>query len=823
MGDRPVRCSEYVVYGCLGLLVLCYIVCFSAISSYLHLTYATSAYDVGLMDQTIWRMSQGLAPFSTIKGVNIFGDHSFYYCLFFVPLYALYPTIHWLYFAQSFFLGLSAIPLFLFARKQGCGNFISLSLVTGLLLYPALQNMNLENFHPESISVFFASCMLYFISKKRGRIAFLCAIFTVLAKEDVGLHVAGIGAILALTKNQRSLGLSLVALGGFWYLMCTRILMPYAQGIEVTSTNQPLIYSYWFNDFRRNIFNLSYYLNTFSDERILRYALDLLGPTAFLALLAPKILIFALPAFMINCLTGNDYIVSVGWHYNYGTIAPIFFASAAGSANLIRRISTFGPRLRSSSVAIIAVVVVSCSILFNLHSATLSLSRICPTLANAFRRQTKTEYLTRQQAFSLVPAQAMVSATHSLVPHLTHRPNIFMFPNPFRGTLWNMWFREDQNLPNPEDNIDFLVIDSNSHQKEDRLILTSLSHSPRFETIFEERGIQVLRRVAYTPSADQGAHYTLVQNTSLTLQSDFRGLVPVEKGKFSMLYFPASRYRFRNLLGEELPITENWGLLVEGNFIVTGRSASAVKLSCAGECRLELDGAGSADGKTVSPGIHHFTIKYIPRDTFGLMLGLTPSGNNTRTFYEDELWTVPDPSTIDPREARSLTMLQSANKTRITNLLFNGDFELQQSSTPEGWNFDGWVAPDADASCKAQTQGAHSGRFSAKVEHKGLADSRCSQDITAKRGQRYRLSGWISSHQIPADRFGYLELVGAGVSARSAKITGSKPWQYVEVEAKTASSDTESSTLKVQCRLGDYGLTTSGTLLCDDLVLEEIE
>ena len=42
----------------------------------LHRGLGTFAYDVGLYDQGLWLLSRGQAPFVTLMGRNLFGDHA---------------------------------------------------------------------------------------------------------------------------------------------------------------------------------------------------------------------------------------------------------------------------------------------------------------------------------------------------------------------------------------------------------------------------------------------------------------------------------------------------------------------------------------------------------------------------------------------------------------------------------------------------------------------------------------------------------------------------------------------------------------------------
>jgi hypothetical protein len=58
-----------------------------------------------------------------------------------------------------------------------------------------------------------------------------------------------------------------------------------------------------------------------------------------------------------------------------------------------------------------------------------------------------------------VPADAVVSAHHLVATHLAHRPSIYMFPNPFRVTLYGSDTRlEGARLEVPAERVEFVVL-----------------------------------------------------------------------------------------------------------------------------------------------------------------------------------------------------------------------------------------------------------------------------------------------------------------------------------------------------------------------------
>jgi uncharacterized membrane protein len=217
-----------------------YIIYFSLISILYHMNFGTGAHDVGVYDQVIWMLSRFRSPYTTIGGVNLFSFHASFYCLLLAPLFWIYPSINLLFVVQSIFLGAAVFPIFLFARKRLDSPWLALLIGLLFLLFPALQNMNLENFHPEVMALFFLAWALYFMLIEDYRAFYLFSFFSMLGKEEISLTVLFMGLYLLLIKKEKRAGIVAVGMGLLWYLFVSRLLMPMANNIGPLSAGQPL-------------------------------------------------------------------------------------------------------------------------------------------------------------------------------------------------------------------------------------------------------------------------------------------------------------------------------------------------------------------------------------------------------------------------------------------------------------------------------------------------------------------------------------------------------------------------------------------------------
>ena len=84
--DRPERDrAGWLVGGVLAVVL-------GGLGCLRHRNVWTGGFDLGVFDQGIWLLSQGLAPEVTVNGRNLFADHLSVVTLAFVPLYRLSAT-----------------------------------------------------------------------------------------------------------------------------------------------------------------------------------------------------------------------------------------------------------------------------------------------------------------------------------------------------------------------------------------------------------------------------------------------------------------------------------------------------------------------------------------------------------------------------------------------------------------------------------------------------------------------------------------------------------------------------------------------------------
>ncbi|MEG4805524.1 DUF2079 domain-containing protein [Microcoleus sp. ARI1-B5] len=198
-----------------------------AASSARHALFHSTAYDLAIFDQAIYLISQNQTPFSSLMGINILGDHTAFIFYPLALLYKIYPDVHWLLFLQAFALALGAWPSWSLARLAGLNEAKAIGIAAVYLLYPAVFNVNLFDFHPEVIAL--PAILAAILAARLDKILWFCAAIVLIlsCKAVLSLTVVMMGVWLFFFEKTRRCGLIAIFLGAAWFLIATQAIVPY--------------------------------------------------------------------------------------------------------------------------------------------------------------------------------------------------------------------------------------------------------------------------------------------------------------------------------------------------------------------------------------------------------------------------------------------------------------------------------------------------------------------------------------------------------------------------------------------------------------------
>jgi uncharacterized membrane protein len=397
---------------------------FSYLAVVRHLAGGTHAEDLGFTDQVLWNFLRGQwfrmsiysgATWNTeldltriARPDSLLAFHVEPMLLAFVPLYALGGGAVALLVIQAVAVAAGAIPAFRLGshltRSAACG----LAVAAAYLLSPIGQWAVLADFHTSTLA---APLLLFSLERllvARAPVqSLLVAALAASAREDVGPVLLFLGAAILLSRYTRAtnprVGVAFVTMGLVWTCLSLLEIRAYSGGISPFDVRYgPTLGA-----------GIGPSLSALSRTEVLNYVHTLLLSGGWLVVLAPVALLPALPSLMLNALSTSNWMASGQAHYS-GLVLPFVTLAAAAGMSRLR------PKPRLQHVAALALVV---------GALAAYLAEGAGPGSRNYAPAAITEHAERAAAIAAeVPPSAAVSASTTLVPRLSQRPSLYVFP-----------------------------------------------------------------------------------------------------------------------------------------------------------------------------------------------------------------------------------------------------------------------------------------------------------------------------------------------------------------------------------------------------------
>jgi uncharacterized membrane protein len=449
---------------------------FAALSVLRQRAFATGRFDLGNMVQAVWWTAHG----HPLRMTNLHGQqisrlaaHVDPLLAVFGPLWWLWPSPDLLLVVQALAIAAGAFPVYWLARKHLGSPRAALGFALAYLLYPATGWLTLNEFHPVALATPLLLYAFWFLDNDRLVAFALCAIAAAASKEEIGLVLAGFGVWYALARGRVAAGLAVAVLGFAWSAIAIGVVIPhfhtagesdfYGRYSEVGGSAAGVVKTAFTHPGR--IAHAAF------SGRDLHYLLTLVVPLAGLCLLAPLVLIAALPELAINLLSATPTQTSIHFHYTAGLIPPLVIAAVLGAKRLSRW---------TLAVAMVAVVA---ALAGNYWLGPLPGWRHVPggSRFQATAARVSAHDRIAARALELIPKSAVVSATNTLGAHLSARRRVLSFPYVQDAT----WIAADETQPGYADRYAPLPT---------ALALVALRRNPDWRLVFERDGVLVFNR-----------------------------------------------------------------------------------------------------------------------------------------------------------------------------------------------------------------------------------------------------------------------------------------------------------------------------------------
>ena len=446
-------------------LAVLFTILYSLYGLFRHWHFGSSAYDLGIFDQVVWRLSRFETPGSSIRGFTHFlGDHFFPIVALFAPLYWLAPAPETLIIAQAALFGASIVPVFAFARDR-LGTGPAFGLAAAYALFWGVQSAIAFDVHETGFATLFIAAAIVAVDRRRWTWVWVLMAALVLVKEDM-LPLVGCFGLLLMIRGERRRGVLLVAAS----IVSAAVVL----GLIVPAFSDARAYGYSgaYADILRRPWTIPIVL--VSPPVKVRTMLLWFAPFLFLPLRSP-LCVLLLPFVATRFLSSSPTHWGTVFHYT-APIAPILAMAAADGL----------ARLTANGTGRVAMRASSGRRIFAATLAMVVLSAVLPGNQPLWRVFRPRHYRGTSfhdagyRALAIIPDRASVVAQGAVVPHLSQRDSVRVL---------------DATAPDA----DFVVAarDANPWPAASTVAIDELLRSRRargYVVVFAEEGWTVLRR-----------------------------------------------------------------------------------------------------------------------------------------------------------------------------------------------------------------------------------------------------------------------------------------------------------------------------------------
>jgi uncharacterized membrane protein len=330
----------------------------------------------------------------------------------YAPLYWVWTDIRLLFIVQSLCLGGAGFLIYWFFREDA--PWLGLAVYAAYSLHPSLHQVNLVEFRRVTAAVLAASFSIYQMAKRRYGWMTAGLLAALLCKENMALLAMGLGVYVWLIHRTPKIGLPTVALGLAWVVLVPLVAVPAFGGTYRATGN----YLSYLGDSPRDMVstilrNPAVLLEYAGRPERLEAIFELSWPVGFLFLLAPALSALTIPFLSYLLISSSKTMGQLGAWYPSAILPILYWAVGLG-------ISRLRGRWRRGTLA---VLLIAGSVGY------VSLSNLRPELWPHLDRFAVTErHRQVEAALKRIPTTAAVAAQDPIVPHLSHRERIYLFP-----------------------------------------------------------------------------------------------------------------------------------------------------------------------------------------------------------------------------------------------------------------------------------------------------------------------------------------------------------------------------------------------------------
>ena len=418
---------------------------FSVASVINHQAMHTQIADLGYYDNIFFHSSRGAPLVCTLckEGVH-YSSHFDPILVLISPLYRLYPRAEFALYLQSFWLGSGAIPLFLLARRRLGHALPAVALALCFVLYPAMQGMNLYDFHSIALIAPLVLWLLYAFECDSPIPFGFIFVLLLLTREDVSLLMCFIAAGMFMTRTGRWrwISVAMILVSVIYFVVVKKLVMISPDVLNCTKGGT--CFRYYYEDLIPKgegvgglltslITAPVYALKIVLDQDKLVFFAQLFLPMAFVPFFVKRRRVMLVYGMAFCFLASNEPVYSLGFQYS-SFLYPIGFALTAIGLDEIRRshrLAALGFDPARMSNALVGVVLVASMLSSWKFGGLIENGAFRGGFGRPARELSSKDadrYAWLTMKIASIPEDAPVAATRRIGPHISNRPVADYYP-----------------------------------------------------------------------------------------------------------------------------------------------------------------------------------------------------------------------------------------------------------------------------------------------------------------------------------------------------------------------------------------------------------
>jgi uncharacterized membrane protein len=356
--------------------------------------------------------------------------HAKFGSFWFLPIYALVPRAETLLVIQATLIGLSAIPLFAFARRHLSEWLAAIVALTYLLYYP-MHGASFSEFQNVPIAACFVFATVWAADARRFGWMALFAVVSLSMREDIPVGMAVVGAFLLVSGHRPMPGLILATVSTVYFLILRFYVME-----EAGSWWFPNMYKELWADGEKGfksvvktlLTNPLFTLNKLIVEKKLVYLMHLLVPIAFLPVRRYYLWAAFIPGAVLTLLVTNyDPPITFSFHYVMHW-APYLFMASVVALKVIRD-ERGQNRMYAAAAAMVGATLVLTYNYGAFPARNGSFKGQFNKIEFTFTDAERARYKALQEIIQIIPPDASLAATEKVGPHVSSRLVIYTMRN----------------------------------------------------------------------------------------------------------------------------------------------------------------------------------------------------------------------------------------------------------------------------------------------------------------------------------------------------------------------------------------------------------